>query len=303
MVFYKDTNLIYRTMLNHLRPLAVFATVVECGSLRAAARQLQLSPSVVSHHLSQLEAQLGVALLYRSTRKLSLTRNGERLIGPARAMLQAAEDGIEAALDGVSELSGELRITAPALLANSSIADAIVEFSAAHPRVQLSLDFSEVKRDVIGEGIDIAIRAGWLQDSFLKSRKLFDEERVLVASTDYLASTAAPQSPHDLMDWNWLELAPVELRPVFEHPEFGKVSIRPASSVSANNALALYHLSKRGAGLAILPHFMTSDDIEAGTMQIVLPDWKLKPIGIYAVRPPNSPKVGLASAFIEALAS
>lgn len=289
-------------MLNQLRPLAVFAKTVELGSLRAAAKALQLSPSVVSHHISQLEEQLGVALLYRSTRKLSLTRNGERLICHAQAMVHAAEQGIHAALDGVGELSGELRVTAPALLANSPLADRITVFVKANPKVLLSLDFSEVTRDMIADGIDVAIRAGWLKDSQLKSRKLFDEERVLLASSDYLKGRSAPHFPKDILEWDWLELAPVALNPVFTSEDGTRVQIKPKTALSANNADALYNLSKRGAGLAILPRFLAEADLANKSMAVVLPQWKLSPIGIYAVRPPNSPKDGLAARFIEALA-
>lgn len=290
-----------RIMLNHLRPLAVFATVVEHGSMRAAAKALQLSPSVVSHHLSQLEEHLGVALLYRSTRKLSLTRNGERLIPHARNMLNAAETGFEVALDGVGELSGELRVTVPALFANSPLADKIAKFSIAHPKVKLHLDFSEITRDVIADGIDVAIRAGWLRDSQLKARKLYEEERVLLASSSYVQSRSSVAHPKDLVDWDWLELSPVALQSSFTNADGKTVSLKLTSSLAANNAAALYQLCKAGAGLAILPVFMAEADLEAGEMQSVLPEWKLKPIGVFALRPHNSPREGLASQFIDAL--
>lgn len=289
-------------MLHQLRSLAVFAAVVEKGSLRAAAKALQLSPSVVSHHISQLEEQLGVALLYRSTRKISLTRNGERLLSHAQVMVKSAEDGINAALDGVSELSGALRVTAPALLANSPIASKISEFAKLHPKVHLSLDFSEMTRDVIADGIDVAIRAGVLRDSQLKSRKLFDEPRSLLAASDYLKTMPEPRSPKDLVDWNWLELAPVPLNPEFTHENGKRIQIRPKSSLTCNNADALYTLCKRGVGLAILPSFMADADLGLGVMKAVLPEWSLNSIGFYAVRPPNSPEDGLATQFIKALA-
>jgi len=288
-------------MLNHLRPLAVFATVVEKGSMRSAAKALQLSPSVVSHHLSQLEDQLGVALLYRSTRKLSLTRNGERLFPHAQQILRSAEQGIAAAFDSIGELSGELRVTVPALLSNSPLAERIALFSRSNPKVHLSLDYSEIQRNIIEDGIDVAIRAGWLGDSQLKARKLYEEERTLLASASYLQSRNQVNVPKDLENWEWLELSPVALRPQFTAADGKKVTLKPTSALSANNAAALYHLCKSGAGLAILPVFMAEEDLKAGVVQSILPEWKLAPIGIYAVRPPNSPGEGLAARFIEAL--
>ncbi|MDJ0612530.1 MAG: LysR family transcriptional regulator [Rhizobiaceae bacterium] len=288
-------------MIHQLRSLAVFAKVVEQGSLRGAARELKLSPSVVSHHLSQLEEELGVALLYRSTRKLSLTRNGERLLPHANLIVRSAEEGIAAALDSVGELSGSLRVTAPALFANSVLGQRIAEFSIANPKVRLDIDFSEIQRDVVAEGIDVAIRAGWLRDSQLKARKLYEEERVLICQSEYADTLPEPQEPSDLVEWNWLELSPVSLNPAFKSPGGETVSIKPRSHLAANNAAALYQLCRSGAGLAILPRFMADDDLENGSMQSILPEWLLEPIGVFAVRPHNSPKDGLASKFIDAL--
>jgi DNA-binding transcriptional LysR family regulator len=107
-------------MLDQLRPLAVFAKTVETGSFRAAASALELSPSVVSHHIAQLETRLGVALLYRSTRRLALTRVGERLFQSARVMLEAAETGLDSVSRQSRQPVGELRITAPAVLPPAS---------------------------------------------------------------------------------------------------------------------------------------------------------------------------------------
>ncbi len=301
MALFVIIILLIRIMLHHLRPLAVFTSVVEHGSMRAAAKALQLSPSVVSHHLSQLEEQLGVALLYRSTRKLSLTRNGERLLPHARQMLQSAEEGISAALDSIGELSGELRVTVPALFSSSPLAEKIAQFAIENPKVRLSLDFSEVPRDMIDEGIDVAIRAGWLRDSQMKARKLYEEERVLIASSAYIEARETPQTPNDLIDWDWLELSPVALRPTFTNSEGARATPKVTSKLAANNAAALYHLCRSGAGLAILPKFMAENELKSGEVLSILPEWKLASIGVYALRPHNSPREGLAAKFIAAL--
>ncbi len=289
-------------MLHHLRALAVFAKTVEHGSFRLAAKELKLSPSVVSHHISQLEAQLGVALLYRSTRQLSLTRDGERLIGPARAMVRTAESGLNEILDQTAGLSGTLRITAPAVLARSPVTEQIARFVNAHPNVHLSIDYTEVARDIIADGIDVAIRMGWLRDSALKARKLYDVERVVLAARAYLKTRATPTTPKDLEDWDWLDLTPVPLRPVFRNGARQRITLRPSPRLSANNASALYQLSLGGAGLTILPRYLAEAELRTGAMQIVLPDWHVEPLGVYAVRPQNAPRDGLAAAFIDALA-
>ena len=193
-------------MLDHLRQIAIFAKTVDHGSFRAAARALGLSPSVVSHHVAQLEERLGTALLYRSTRKLSVTEDGRRLLDAAHKMINAAEAGLQAVAGRGRQLSGVLNVTAPAVLAQSALVDRIALFLTMHPNVRLELDFSDTRREVIGAGIDVAIRMGWLRDSALKSRKLYDVRRRLVASTDYLTERTVPRSPNDLQEWGWLDL-------------------------------------------------------------------------------------------------
>ena len=223
-------------MINQLRALAVFAKTVDYGSFRLAAQDLQLSPSVVSHHISQLEEQLGVALLYRSTRKLSLTRDGEHLIGAARAMVKAAEDGIALILDQTAELSGTLHVTAPAVLTRSPISERISLFMNAYPNVHLSIDYTETPRDVIADGIDVAIRMSRLRDRSLKARKLYDVELVLLATRSYLKSKASPRSPKDLEEWDWLKLTPVPLRPVFRGASKKRIALRPSPRLSATRS-------------------------------------------------------------------
>ena len=290
-------------MLEQLRQIAIFAKTVDHGSFRAAAKALRLSPSVVSHHITQLEEQLGVALLYRSTRKLSLTRDGERLIGAARSMIDAAETGLNAVSDLAPQPSGELRVTAPAVLAQSIIVERIAEFSIAYPGVRLSLDFSDLRREVIDGGIDVALRMGWLEDSALKARKLFDVERRLVAAQIYLKTRPDPTSPSDIENWDWLELAQVKSATKFRLKEKRPITLKPSPRLSVNDAHALYHLARSGAGLAIVPDFLAQQDIAAGLMQYVLPDWNVDNVGVFAVWPPNAPKEGLSALFIKFLAN
>lgn len=147
-------------MLDHLRQMAIFAKVIDHGSFRGAARELRLSPSVVSHHISELEDRLGVALLYRTTRKLTLTPEGAKLLAATRRMLEAVEDEIAELSLSAREPSGELRITAPSVLSLSPLLDSIAAFSRAHPRIRLSLDFSDTRKDLIDDGFDLAVRFG-----------------------------------------------------------------------------------------------------------------------------------------------
>src|SRR5262245_51390457 len=139
-------------MLQRLRAMAVFAKTVECGSFRAAAKALDLSPSVVSHHIAQLEAGLGNALLYRSTRCLSLTSDGEQLLAAARTMLDAAEHGLNQAAWRAHEPSGHLTITALAVLMSGPLAEDLAAFARAFPKVTLTIHATETVIDLIREG-------------------------------------------------------------------------------------------------------------------------------------------------------
>ena len=288
-------------MLDQLRPMAVFARTVETGSFRAAAKALKLSPSVVSHHVGQLEERLGVALLYRSTRSLSLTPDGEKLFGAARAMLEAAEAGLDAMSGQSSAPTGELRMTAPAVLAAGTLIDDIAAFSQQFPKVQLSLNFTDQRRDLIGDGIDVAIRMGWLEDSALKAKKLQMVKRVLIAAPHYVANRKPPRRPTDLADWDWLQLKQVRHESTFTNTRGASQRLEFTPKLLVDNAVALYRLSRAGLGLAMLPDFLADDDIGQGRMIEVLPAWKLEPLSVYAVWPPNAPRDGLTARFVNFL--
>ena len=288
-------------MIDQIRQIAVFAKTVEAGSFRGAAKLLNLSPSVVSHHVAQLEQVFGTALLYRSTRRLSLTPDGERLMQSAKVMIAAVEDGLNALSARVAQPSGNLRVTLPAVFANSSIVDHIGAFTKEYPEIALSLSFSDLVQDVIGDGFDVAIRVGWLTNSRLVAKRLFDLERVVVATPAYLATRPAPRTPSDLADWDWFRLSQVDYDHVFQGKTGKHVKVRLNPRHGVDDAFALYRLLKAGLGLAAAPRFLAEDDIAAGEIKVVLPDWRLEPPGVYAVWPPNAPREGLTARFVKFL--
>ncbi len=290
-------------MIDQLRQMAIFARTIDHGSFRAAARAMRLSPSVVSHQISDLEKRLGTALIYRSTRSLSLTRDGERLLSSARAMIEAAENGLQSVSDQAREPSGELRLTMPAVLARSKLVEQIAGFTVANRKVQLTIDFSDSRKSLIGDGFDLAIRMGWLKDSALIARKLSSVKRRLVAARSYLENRPRPASPADLNNWDWLELSPVRAKqPKFQKAGHKTMSLKPVSRISVNDAHALYQFARAGSGLAFIPDFLSEDDVAAGLMEYVLPDWQVEDIGIYAVWPQNAPKHGLTRYLVDHLA-
>lgn len=288
-------------MIEKLRQIAIFAKTAEYGSFRSAAKALQLSPSVVSHHISQLENTLGVALLYRSTRRLSLTHDGEVLLLSASKMLEAYEEGMDAISHATAHQTGVLKVTIPAVLAHSMLIDFIARFSIEHPNVHLSLDFTDSVRDMVEEGIDVAIRMGRMAKSTLVAKKFFEVQRYVVASPGYLEALPVPASPEDIESWNWLALAAVHRQHRFSRHGSSPVTIKPRPQIVVNDAFALSRLAIAGAGLATLPSVLAIKDIQQGRLQKVLPDWQVESIAIHAVWQPNATKSSLVARFIDSL--
>lgn len=291
-------------MIDNLRQLAIFAKAIDHGSFRKAAAELRLSPSVVSHQITQLEETLGVALIYRSTRKLRLTSEGEAMLAAAHRMLDAVEEEFVNLSASATDPSGELRITAPSVLTLSPLTDAIATFAKAFPKVRLSLDFSDARRDIIDDGFDIAIRMGKRQRRSATSRRLFYARRVLMASAAYVAAQGAYAGPQDLEGWDWIALAPVQKMPVVFHRE-GQPSVRltPKAHLATNDAQALYRLARAGAGLAIVPEFLAQADFASGEAVQLLPEWEADRVEVYANWPANAPKHGLIRLFLDEISA
>jgi DNA-binding transcriptional LysR family regulator len=289
-------------MLSHLHAMAVFAKTVQCGSFRGAAKALNLSPSVVSHHITQLEAALGVALLYRSTRRFSLTHDGEQLLATARAIVETAESGLNQAALRASEPAGHLTITAPAVLLVGSLAEDLVAFTRAYPKVTLGIRATETTIDLIRDGVDLAIRASSApQNSQLKRKKLFSMARVLVTSPAYLASRTAVRSPDDLraLDWIRLSARAAQVRLLGPGNRSRLIAFEPR--VTVDSAQVMLDLASSGLGVAALPLAAAAAPIRRGELVEVLPSWRPEAVPVFAAWPPNAPRHGLALRLVHTL--
>jgi DNA-binding transcriptional LysR family regulator len=274
--------------------------VVEVGSFRGAARALGLAPSVVSHHVKQLEGRLGVPLIYRSTRKLSLTPAGERLADDARAMVEAAERGLDGVRTRGAQPRGTLRLTLPAFLSDSSICGDLVEFARAYPEVQLSASFTDAPRDLLRDGFDLALRIGTLEDSVHRTRRLGAMHRTLVATPGLLAEHAL-RSPTDLERLPFVRLAsrPATVTVIKRGTE--RV-LRFLPTFSVDSAAAIRALLLAGAGLGTLPEVMVREDLASGRLTEALPGWSVEPVVVHAVWPSNAVRPTLTDRFDEFLA-
>ncbi|MEM9173575.1 MAG: LysR family transcriptional regulator, partial [Pseudomonadota bacterium] len=185
-------------MIEDYRALAVFVAVADNGSFTQAGRHLHLSTSVVSHHISRLEEKLGISLFFRSTRAMSLTPEGERMLAPARRMVIAAEQALDSLSDESEQPVGELRITAPAFWDATEFNRRIWRFAQRFPQIRIKLHATDDQRDLIKEGFDLALRFGELSDSNLKSKRIGSFRRVLVSSPQYLKTRPPIKHPDDL---------------------------------------------------------------------------------------------------------
>lgn len=286
--------------------MAVFARVVEARSISAAARELGMSPSAVSQQLRALERELGVVLLHRSTRQLTLSEAGQVFYEGCAAMTHAARQAQTRLAELRDELVGELRVAAPAGLASRHLA-ALSTLLKAHPRLSLRLFADDERIDLIQERIDLAIRVAHPQrmlDSSLVARPLAELEEVLIAAPAYLAQHGTPADAGALTRHEWLLLTPLG-EPQFldlRGPQGQALRIRLDGRVIGNSAEALIELAR--AGLGICRTIMSRElaaDIAAGHLQRLLPDWQLPPLTAYAITPRRDAQPAKVLRAIEAL--
>jgi len=274
-------------MIDELRSMAIFAETIKQGSFRSAAKELKLSPSVVSYQVTQLEQSLGTALIYRSTRKLSLTSEGVVLYQYALNMLQAAQQGLEQVALDKQELRGTLTLTLPSALIKSNISKKISQFSKLHPLLNFKLFYTDDRQDLIHKGIDLAFRAGTMGDSNLKSKRVGEINRKLVCSYDYWKENIRPISPQDLTTWNWIKLDMLPNHRTLVNAAGERFEIGFESNISVNSVEAMTQLCINGAGIATPPDYLIEQEIANNTLVELLPNWQVEAIALYAVWPNN----------------
>jgi len=286
-------------MIDSLKSMAVFTIVVEEKSFRKAADRLDLSPSVISHHVSSLESQLGSALIYRSTRSFALTEQGKKLYEKTQVMLNAASDGInEFTSDSATRLT-QLRIAMPEMLSYHSVFKSITEFAQTNSGVQLALSLSDTQIDLVKESFDVAVRIGKLRDSELKARKFDEEKLVVVVSPEYLKTRKKPNSPEQITGWDFISFTPVPNVMVFHKQGKRVQKIWGQTAAVTDSVHATHQLTLAGLGIATLPMSLAITDIKAGRLKIVLPAWTRPPLDFFVVWHRNAGQTSLTRAFIE----
>lgn len=272
--------------MNKLLQMQVFAEVIHCGSFVGAADALGMSKAAVSRHIGELEARLGVRLLQRTTRRLSLTEEGQVFHTRCKEILASVGEAEDEISTQTGTASGLLRISAPVTFGVRHLAPLWGDFRERHPKVTLDITLADRVVDLIEEGYDLAIRIGRLADSTLVSRKLAATRMVLCASPRYLETRGTPRHPHELAAHAILAYSYWSTRDEwqFEGPD-GPVSVRTQPCLTTNSgdtcrAAALVH-----QGVILQPSFVVDEDLAARTLVELMPEYRAVELGIYAVYP------------------
>lgn len=293
--------------MNTLEGMNLLVEAVDGGSFSAAGRQLGLAPSSVARGIRALEDDLGVRLLNRTTRSLSLTEAGRLYHERARRILAEVEEARLSVTQLEANPRGTLRLNAPSAFGRAQIAPILPDFLSTYPELKIDLSMTDAFIDPVEEGVDLVIRIGELKDSSLIARKLAPNRRVICASPDYFARHGRPEAPDDLCQHNCLIYKRSNDRVIWHLRDRNDIThdVSVAGDFQTNNTEALRAVLLGGLGVAILPTWFIGHDVREGRLEIVFEDYTVSPTAldtnIYAVFPYNrhlSPKV---RAFVDVL--
>lgn len=281
--------------------LATLLALHEQGSFAAAGRQLQRHPTVLSKRLGALEQRLGIRLVERTTRQLRFTDEGERLVTRVREANRLIAEAEQEAAEGAAAVRGRLRLALPAAMGRRWLSGMLADFVLAYPQVTVEAEYADRFVDLVGEGFDAAIRIGELADNRLVATRLCDHLRILCASPQYLARAGEPESPAQLSQHNCLGFSGLRSFPEWRLTRGNEgVSVKISGSLRANDNEALLEAARRGVGILAGGDWLMVEDIAAGRLVRVLPQWQLDvAAGIYLVRPTARLNTAAMGAFKE----
>jgi len=283
--------------------LLIFARVVEAGGFGRAAERLGLPKSTVSRRISALEAALGERLLQRTTRKLVVTEFGQQLLGPAREIVGETEQAIALAESSRGQVTGRLRVSMPGDL-SAALSVTLARFVTDHPAVQLELDLTSRRVDLIAESFDVAIRTGALADDpYLAARHLADLSGGLYAGPKYLRRAGTPEHPDDLTAHAGLHLIGRDGEPTPWTLSAGSDAWSGAlvKRTLANAYDLLTWLAIGSAGVAALPDIFAKPHAGSGALVALMPEWRMRPSPVWAVFPSRKFVPLKTRAFVDAV--
>lgn len=283
--------------------MEVFCTVVEKGSFIAAVESLEMSKAAVSRYVNALESRLGVRLLHRTTRRLSLTDEGRDFYQQAREILILMEGAENAAASGSEEPVGVLRLNAPLSFGVQHLAPLWAEFMAAYPKIEFEITLNDRVVDLVEEGFDVAVRIARMESSSLVGRRLASTRMRLCASPAYLSQHPPLITPDDLLAHQVIAYSHFATRNEwsFTGPHDEPHSVQTRAMVRCNNGDTCREIGISGGGILLQPSFMVFEDLRRGDLVEVLPDYRSIELGIYVVYPSRkhlSPKVRAMANFL-----
>ncbi|MFN4068805.1 MAG: LysR family transcriptional regulator [Brevundimonas aurantiaca] len=254
------------TGVDRAREMEVFAAVAQSGSFSAAGRMLDLTPSAVSRTIDRIEARLGVRLMLRTTRVLTLTAEGQTYLAAARRILADLDDA-ERVISDPGAPRGRVRVSASLAHGRQRVVPLLGEFARLYPHILIDFNLTDVVVDVAAGQADVAIRFGPLADSPLTARRLGETGRTIVASPEYLARRGAPQVPEDLHDHDCLNFNFRRAEPVWPFRRDGRdYALTVRGPIEANNGETLTQLALAGVGVTRVGNFSVADAIETGRL-------------------------------------
>ena len=271
--------------MDKLKQIESFVGVAIRGSLTAAARAEGVAPAVIGRRIDALEERLGVKLLLRTTRRITLTHEGSAFLDDCQRVLVELSNAEASVSAGGVKASGYLRLTAPAGFGRRHVAPMVPRFVAEHPDVHVSLNLSDRVVDIVNENIDCAVRVGDLPDSSLVSVRLADNRRLCVATPAYLKRAGIPKTPSDLHRHECLTLSSdaSQTRGWAFVVDGALTHLRPSGRLDCSDGQVLHEWCLQGLGLAWRSTWEIDEDIAAGRLVSVLDDYAAPPNGIYAV--------------------
>jgi len=288
--------------MDKLQAMQLFVRVVDSGSYTAAADQMEISRALASKLVQALEDQLGVRLLHRTTRKLSLTEAGERYYQRVSEILGSLSEAEALAAEFQADPRGRLRVSAPMSFAIHHLGAAVAEFQQRHPRIELELTLNDRQVDLVEEGFDMAVRIAKLADSSLVARRIAPCRMLLVASPDYLRRAGEPQHPQELVAHNYLSYTLAARRDeivLVSGAERETVNLN--GSLRVNNGDVIASAAAAGLGFCISPSFLVWQRLQRGELVQLLPQWQIPEIAVHAVYPAGRTLPAKTRSFIDYL--
>jgi DNA-binding transcriptional LysR family regulator len=291
--------------MDRFAEIETFVRVAETGGIGTAADRLGVAKSAVSRRLKDLEERLGVRLVNRTTRRLSLTETGRAYYERAITLLADLDEADQAAAAIHGTLTGRMRIAAPLSFGIRHLSAAISDFLCRHEALSIDLDLNDRQVDLVEDGFDLAVRIGVLEDSSLIARKLFDVRTVMCASPAYLERHGTPQRPEDLVDHaGFLYTNMPERRAwAWTTPDGEERTVQMTARLAANNGDLLLEAAEAGLGICIQPSFIAYRAIEDGRLVPVLPDVVWRRTACYAIYPPGRHLSAKVRALVDFLAA